>query len=86
MAKPRQPGSKNLVITGDIGTVGTWGGTCTCPDGEVLLAGEDILISDRRNMEGSAAATATGGPFFDPECGPLACEGGTPGLWCVTHL
>ena len=52
---------QNQVLEGEVG-VGEYGGTCTCPDGEVLLAGAIITVA------------AQGG------CGPLACEGGTPGL------
>ena len=59
----RPPDDKNVVIKGDT-TVGTWGGTCTCPDGQVYLAGE-IISSKPENKN---------------ECGELACEGGTPGI------
>ena len=39
----RRPASavKNKVIKDDL-KVGVWGGTCTCPDGQVYLAGAPI--------------------------------------------
>ena len=36
--KPRSPTTKNVVIEHDQ-TVGVWGGTCECPDGETYLVG-----------------------------------------------
>eukprot|EP00966_Prymnesium_polylepis_P026180 603879-Prymnesium_polylepis.3 len=41
-APVRSPTTKNVEIKDDA-TVGVWGGTCTCPDGEVYLVGENLL-------------------------------------------
>jgi hypothetical protein len=38
-AKQHSATSRNIVIQNDE-TVGVWGGTCTCPDGEVYLVGQ----------------------------------------------
>ena len=46
--QPRPP-SDNVVTEGDTEAVGTWGGTCTCPDGQMYLVG------DRKDKCGSLA-------------------------------
>lgn len=36
--KPKKENDRNIVLKTDP-TAGVWGGTCTCPDGEVYLVG-----------------------------------------------
>ncbi|KAL1528477.1 hypothetical protein AB1Y20_009820 [Prymnesium parvum] len=62
--------SKNIVTKNDQ-SVGEWGGTCTCPDGQTYLAGEELNPSGGRRCSRLACDGGTDGPFFTL-CGIVA--------------
>jgi len=52
--KRPESAARNTVIEKDK-TVGVWGGTCTCPDGQVYLAGDELNFCESIACEGGVA-------------------------------
>ena len=69
----------NVVIEDDR-SVGVWGGTCRCPDGEIYLTGalDSPPAALFLSLTNRYLFVLTSGDENN-ECGSLACEGGVPG-------